>query len=125
LALEQNREVLAVPGNITSEFSRGTNWLIRTGAGLVSTWQDVVEELPAPWNRDLMGDAGEESEPAESLGDRERAVFDLLLPDALVHVDEMVEKSGLSVSEVLTTLLSLEIKGRIVQRPGHYFQRKL
>ncbi len=125
LALEQNREVLAVPGNVTSELSRGTHWLIQSGARLIESWQDVVEELPAPWN-DMLGQnklQGREEPP--SLSPREKNILERLPADSLKHVDELVEETQLSVSEVLTALLNLEIKGCISPHAGQTYQRNL
>jgi DNA processing protein len=125
LALEQDREVLAVPGNITSELSRGANWLIKSGARLVEGWEDVVDELPSPWSEELRTKLPQPAVPSPSLTAAEKDVFDLLRPDELKHVDELVEGTGLSVSEVLTQLLSLELKGCVSPRPGQYYQRKM
>jgi DNA processing protein len=125
LALEQNREVMAVPGNITSELSQGTNWLIQTGAKLVESWEDVAEELPSPLQEKLLGQKEEEIEVPPSVSRQEKKVFDVLKPDSLTHVDELVEEIDYSVSETLSFLLSLELKGLIFQRPGKYFQRRL
>ncbi len=125
LALDQNREVMAVPGNITSELSRGTNWLIKSGARPVESWEDVVDELPAPWNQEFRKGAASRDRSPVGLTDQEDSIISLLNPDELRHVDELVSKTGLSVSEILSILLSLEIKGCVTQRPGHYYQRKL
>lgn len=125
LALEQNREVMAVPGNITSELSQGTNWLIQTGAKLVENWEDVAEELPSPLREKLLSQEEEEREAPPSISPQEKKIFDILKPDSLTHVDELVEEIEFSVSETLSFLLSLELKGFIFQRPGKYFQRRL
>lgn len=125
LALDQNREVMAVPGNITSDLSQGTNWLIKTGAKLIECWEDVAEELPSPLKEELLSQKKEEKKRPISLNPREEKVFSLLKPDSLAHIDELIEGSDLSVSEVLSVLLNLELKGLIVQRPGKYFQRRL
>ncbi len=125
LALEQNREVMAVPGNITSALSRGTNWLIQTGAKLVENWEDVAEELPSPLREKLLCQKEKEREPAPPLSAQERKVFEILKPDSLTHVDELIEETDYSVSETLSFLLNLELKGLIFQRPGKYFQRRL
>jgi DNA processing protein len=125
LALDQNREVMAVPGNITSDLSQGTNWLIKTGAKLIECWEDVAEELPSPLKEELLSQKKEEKKRPISLNPREEKMFSLLKPDSLAHIDELIEGSDLSVPEVLSVLLNLELKELIVQRPGKYFQRRL
>jgi DNA processing protein len=125
LALDQNREVMAVPGNITSDLSQGTNWLIKTGAKLIECWEDVAEELPSPLKEELLSQKKEGKKKPVSLNPREEKMFSLLKPDSLTHIDELIEGSDLSVSEVLSVLLNLELKDLIVQRPGKYFQRRL
>ena len=125
MALEQNREVMAVPGNITSELSQGTNWLIQTGAKLVKSWEDVAEELPSPLKEKILCQKEEEREAPPSLSPQEKKVFEILKPDSLTHVDALVEETDYSVSETLSFLLNLELKGFILQRPGKYFQRRL
>ncbi|UCC39534.1 MAG: DNA-processing protein DprA [Candidatus Aminicenantes bacterium] len=124
LALEQNREVMAVPGNVTSELSQGTNWLIKTGAKPVECWEDVVEELPSPLKEQLLSQKNGNKEVSPSLNSSERKIFELLSPDSLTHIDEIVEQSDLSVSEVLSLLLGLEIKELVLQSPGKHFQRR-
>ncbi len=125
LALEQNREVMAVPGNITSALSGGTNWLIKTGAKLVETWEDVVEELPTPLRESLLSSKNQGRDAKPELSPEEKMIFDGLKTDALTHIDELVEATDVSVSEVLTRLLSLELKGLVRQAPGKCFQRSL
>jgi DNA processing protein len=125
LALDQNREVLAVPGNITSEFSRGANWLIQGGARLVEGWADVIDELPAPWNEELRNVVPEPPEPPPDVTAAEKKLLTLLLPDEGRHVDDLVDLTGLSVSEILTQLLSLELKGCVTARTGQYYLRKI
>lgn len=125
LALEQNREVMAVPGNITSELSDGTNWLIKSGAKLVETWVDVVEEFPSPLRERYLARRTEEKEKMPDLSPEEKKIFDCLKPDELTPIDELVESSDASVSEVLALLLNLELKGLVRQAPGKNFQRSL
>ena len=125
LALEQNREVMAVPGSITSHLSYGTNWLIKNGAKLVEDWRDVVEELPLSLRENILSKEKKERKELPSLNPEERKVYDELEADTLTSVDELVERCHLSVSEVLSILLSLELKDLITQRPGKFFQRKL
>ncbi|TES86492.1 MAG: DNA-protecting protein DprA [Candidatus Aminicenantes bacterium] len=125
LALEQNREVMAVPGNITSNLSQGTNWLIKTGAKLVESWEDVAEELASPLKEQLLSQKKEEKEKPPSMSPQERKVFELISSDSLTQIDDLVEGTEFSVSEILSILLKLELKGLVFQRPGKYFQRRL
>ena len=126
LALEQNREVMAVPGNTTSELSQGTNWLVKTGAKLVEVWEDVAEELPPPFKDQLLAQTEEKTRKAlPSVNPNEEKVLALLKTDELTPVDELVEKTEFSVSEILSLSLQLELKGYISQSPGKYFQRKI
>ncbi len=126
LALEQDREVMAVPGNTTSELSRGTNWLVKTGAKLVERWEDVVEEFP-PLLKDQLLAKKEERIPKTlpSVNPDEEKVLALLKTDEFTPVDELVEKTEFSVSEILSLSLQLELKGYISQSPGKNFQRKI
>jgi DNA processing protein len=135
LAMEQNREVFAVPGNITSRNSFGTNFLIKgAGAKLVQQWQDIVSEFPhelaaALLPPELKGKGrvkGQQDAALPSdLSERERAVMRLLSADEPAHIDELAERSGLAVSELSAVLLGLEMRDLIRQLPGKSFVRKL
>lgn len=126
LAMESSREVFAVPGNATQPVSFGPHQLIKQGAKLVTSWEDVIEELPTPVRAELvpvdMASSAERASLAEqSLGPSEKTLYALLQMDAARHVDELVEASGLSSSEVLSTLFELEMKGLVQQLPGKQF----
>ncbi len=125
LALEQNRDVLAVPGNATSALSAGTNWLIKSGAGLIGCWEDVREGLPDYVRACLApsDDAGPGTARL-SLGPQEARVLALLRTDVPTSVDEIVEATDLSVSETLSTLLGLELKAAVLQGPGQKYMRR-
>ncbi|HEX8493543.1 MAG TPA: DNA-processing protein DprA [Pyrinomonadaceae bacterium] len=136
MAMEQNREVFAVPGNITSRNSFGTNYLIKgAGAKLVQTWQDVAAELPPEIAAQLL--PPETKKQAESalveqlrlvpadLSVSEDAVFKLLSTDDPAHIDSLAEATGLSVPELTNALLGLEMRELIRQLPGKCFVRKL
>jgi DNA processing protein len=130
LAMEFNREVFGVPGNVTQPSSFGPNQLIKQGAKLVTGWEDVVEELPTEIRAELMPvnttNAEERAALLESeLSSPERALYNLLELDQMRHVDEIVELSGLSSSEVLACLFDLELRGVIRQLPGKHFLRVL
>ena len=137
LAMEQNREVFAVPGNITSRNSFGTNYLIKgAGAKLVQQWQDIAAELPQPIAATLLppslGERKKETPVTdrlafvpEGLSRAETCVFKLLTPDNAAHVDWLFENSKLPISELTAVLLSLEIRGLVRALPGRSFVRKL
>ncbi len=120
-ALDQNKEVFAVPGNIGKHLSRGTNWLIKKGAKLVETVDDVlgeVEQLNA-LHRKSKPEAREDT--ISLLSGREKAIYSVLKAEPL-HVDNIIKLSGTDSSIVLSTLLSLELNGYIRKLPGMLFQ---
>jgi len=138
LALEQNREVFAVPGNITSAQSFGPNHLIKQGAKLVDQWIDVIEEFPASVRERLLPPVGapagalDQAAPAggqslfeQSLTPEQKRVFEALRPDEALFVDSIREAVSLPQPRVLTALLELEMNGLIRQLPGKNFIRKL
>ena len=115
-ALDQGREVFAVPGNINLASSRGTNRLIKQGAKLVECVEDILDELP-----DWPGRTGEAPViPDFGLTPRESALY-TLLAEAPLHIDELIVKSSLTVGDVSATLLRLELKGAVMQLPGKMF----
>jgi DNA processing protein len=130
LAMEFGREVFAVPGNVTQPMSFGPNLLIKQGAKLVVGWEDVVEELPTPVRAELLPveQASLEERAAlvtSALSASERILYGLLGTDEAKPIDDLVETSGLSSSEVLATLFDLEMKGVVRQLPGKQFLKVL
>jgi len=134
LAMEQNREVFAVPGNITSRNSFGTNYLIKgAGAKLVQQWQDVASEFPAevaarmlpPETKAVSAGTPQKAPEPSDLSDDERSLLALLSPDEPEHIDGLAEKSGLDVSMLSALLLGLEMRDVVRQLPGRCFVRKL
>jgi DNA processing protein len=135
LASEQNREVFAVPGNITSAQSFAPNHLIKQGAKLVDQWMDVIEEFPAEIrmqllppadaSEDAMAAPGKESLFETSLTPDQKAVFAVLRCDEALFVDSIIGLAQLPQPRVLGVLLELEMSGLIRQLPGKNFIRKL
>jgi DNA processing protein len=135
LATEQNREVMAVPGNITSGNSYGTNYLIKSGAKLVQQWQDVVAELPSEIaasilppkiDRQTNGHSPQQRElmPAD-LNENEKRIWQLLPVDDSIHIDVLLETSGLSFGELNSALVALDIRDLIRVLPGKNYARRM
>lgn len=134
MALDQQREVFAVPGNITSKMSWGPNLLIKQGAKLVQEWNDVLVELPAEIRRTLIAKAqarlgvisldlkDEEPTLPPELGPASRQVLAKLRTDTPLHIDQLIESSDtLTSSEITAALFELELLGLVRQLPGRNF----
>ncbi|HET7439063.1 MAG TPA: DNA-processing protein DprA [Nitrospira sp.] len=123
LAADQGREVFAVPGFVKSETSRGTNALIKEGAALIECAQDVIEAIASqlePTLRARLSCPSREKQPGDRFGNQEQLVYDALSYDPLT-VDHLIEQTGLPVSSVMVSLLSLELRQRVRQLPGQQY----
>jgi len=140
LAIDQGREVFAVPGNITSKMSWGPNLLIKQGAKLVQDWNDVVADLPVAAQQRLI-DAGRQRIMNQGLGSTvatggttgasdapdpaqriNRVVLRQLKVDEAIHLDKLAETcEEVSPSEIIASLFEMEIQGLVKQLPGRNF----
>ena len=144
-AMEQNRDVFAVPGNVTNKHAWGPNTLIKQGAKLTATWEDVWEDLPSQIRLQLeeeiagMRGAGDGSDTRDEskaavtaslftgkpLPPQEQAVLDRLRHDESLQLDELIEglDGELGSSEIFAALFELELSGRVKQLPGKNYVR--
>ncbi len=122
-ALEQGREVFAVPGNVGAEGSRGTNQLIKDGAKLVESSDDILEEILPQWRREE-GVARQAETPGADLTGEEKILYNLL-GETPLHIDAIIRESQLDPGRVSSLLLNLELRGLISQWPGKAFSKKM
>ncbi len=136
-AMEQNRDVYAVPGNVTNKNAWGPNTLIKQGAKLTATWEDVWEDLPSQvrlqLEDELAAGVGGESKAGGAaslfedrpMPEQERLVFERLRHDETVQLDELIEglEAQLGSAEIFTALFELELAGRVKQLPGKNYVR--
>ena len=134
-AAEQNRDLFAVPGNVTSKGSWTPNTLIKQGAKLTATWEDVWEDLPSQVRLELEAGGPNESKSettASLLADpvlrpQEAMVLEVLRTDDSLQIDEILEllETQLTSSEVFTALFELEMTGRVRGLPGKNYVRTM
>jgi DNA processing protein len=148
-ALEQGRDVYAVPGNATNKNAWGPNTLIKQGAKLTATWEDIWEDLPSQIRVELEEEldrlaggnesgagasaslftagftAGSEAGAPQPMGEHERIVFSELRQDEAVQLDELIERlePKMVSGEIFTALFELELAGRVKQMPGKNYVR--
>ena len=117
MALEQNREVFAVPGNISSPVSAGPNSLIRDGAKLVSRVEDILEEFPRLAGREVL-----QLQLPQPLTEEESSLLSHLGSEP-VPVDDLIRRSALSSARALSLLTALELKGLVDRQAGRGYVR--
>ena len=124
LAMEQNREVFAIPGNITSPLSLGPNFLIKEGAKLVQGWRDIVDEFPEEIRRSIfLKEEPQKSDKPEAAAVSEDGarLLALLKKDEAVHFDGLAARSGFDVPRLSFELMELETAGLARQLPGSMY----
>ena len=129
LAMDQGREVFAVPGNITSKLSWAPNLLIRQGAKLVMDAQDIVSELPPDERfrlqaveKEQKGDLAQQLLPLGPNAPLGRAMLGILLIEKPTHIDGLLDSlENYSSSEIIAALFELELLGLVKQLPGKHF----
>ena len=122
-ALDQNREVFAVPGLVSNKRSRGCHALIKDGrAKLIENVEDILGELASKL-RPLLKHPTHEEQPPADISLFEKSIYEAL-GDEPLHIDSIAERSAASTSDALVHLLSLEFKGLVKQLPGKLFIRR-
>ncbi|MCX7983032.1 MAG: DNA-processing protein DprA [Syntrophales bacterium] len=121
LAAEQGRYVFAVPGDINSPLSRGTHQLLKEGATLIEKVEDIFEEI-SPQIRSIKPSIVRKEELPTEANEKEALLLSLI-GSRPIHGDMLIQETGLSAGDVMSILLTLELKGLITQLPGKYYQR--
>jgi DNA processing protein len=125
LAMEYNREVFAVPGSIKSQKSEGTHSLLKQGAKLVENEMDIVEELYhfIHENKKKISDSSLQNQKSTPYigGDTQKSQIINFLEPYPVHIDVLIEKTGMSASVITSQLLDLELEGRVHRHQGNYY----
>jgi DNA processing protein len=125
LAADQGREVFALPGSVASATSRGPNGLIKEGATLVESADDIIAELLPQLDesfRTTLRNRDSTSDSLRRFGKEEALVYDALSREPQ-QVDSVIEKTGLSASAVATVLMTLELKNCVRHLPGNIYLR--
>jgi DNA processing protein len=123
MAMEQGRDVLAVPGNVFNESSQGCHALIRDGAGLAESWKDVIAQLPDEVTKRLILPEQNDGASSENLTETEKTIIALLSFEQPKHIDQLAGIAGMRPQDLLGALVSLELKSFVSQIPGKQFIR--
>lgn len=123
VAADLGREVFAIPGQITSPASVGSNALIQDGAKLIRGWCDVVQELPDQWRRAVHAPWPRDEAATPAMGNEEERVLALLRADEPRHIETLIAQTGCSPGRVAAALVALELAGRARQLDGQRWVR--
>jgi len=122
-AVEQSRELFAVPGNITSRMSKGSNSLIKKGAKLINSADDIIEELIPRLKGELKDIRSLKNSAAiANLSDEERLIFDIISLEPK-HIDKLTIESKMPTNKTSALLLNMELKGAVKRLSGNMFIR--
>ena len=136
LAMEQGRDVFAIPGTIDSAHSRGTNSLIKQGAKLIDSIDDILEDVlpqlkrpsaqPIQRQQEMFSDPFSSKEMGKNHEPLPPSCMEIVktLSQKRIHADDIIAAAGLPPAEILSILITLELKGIIEQHPGKYFSLK-
>lgn len=122
LAAEQGREVFAIPGSIYNSLSRGCHFLIRQGAKLVETIEDILEELQVFDKSNTSPSKNNVSKQSEENLDTDYQALLNGIGFELTTIDQLVERTGFATSTIASMVLMLELRGKIVSVPGGYIR---
>lgn len=128
MAMEQGREVFAVPGSIDSAGSRGTNKLIKQGAKLIENTDDILEEILPQIEQNLTPDLQPDTPETAQINDaafsgNDRKIIDFV-SQGRIHIDDLISSTGLSSADALSALTAMELNGIVEQHPGKFFSLK-
>jgi len=116
-AIETGRDVAAVPGNIDSKNSNGTNNLIKNGAYLIQNLNDILNILPYDIKR--------KEKIKIKLKSEEKKILELIPSSKITNIDSLIEKTNIPISKLFQTLIQLEIKGLIIEYSGKNYQKRI
>lgn len=122
-ALEQGREVYAVPGKIDNPNSGGVHHLIKQGARLITCFEDILEDLKIPFSLHLKDNTITKHDSSDHAFNEQERIVLKHIQDTPVHIDELVGLCGSSISDTASTLFQLELKKAVKQLPGKMFVR--
>lgn len=120
LALDQNREVFALPGRVTDKLSNGPNWLIKQGATPVTSGEDILEEFGSKKKQSVVKSCVEHK-PTVQLSFEEEKIYKELSDEDSINIEDLSDKAGLLITDLMSILSTLELKNVVKQLPGKLY----